>query len=105
MSDDRIRRIEKMESALDESAKAVRELTAALDAYEAALPQLRRLGEYYASPRWLKDLEADEAGKLPPELKRGVLSEDAVYDLLSDDREALQRMLKLASDALRRPEL
>ena len=29
-----------------------------------------------------KDYEADERGELPPDLKRGVLSQDALYDLL-----------------------
>ena len=30
---------------------------------------------------------ADEAGNLPPDLKRGVLSEDGIWNLLSDYRE------------------
>jgi len=42
------------------------------------------LEAYYNSPQWRKDFEADEAGKLPKDLKRGVLSEDGIYDLLSD---------------------
>ena len=42
------------------------------------------LDEYYRSPMWLSDFEADEAGKLPEKLKRGVLSEDAVYDVLME---------------------
>ena len=40
----------------------------------------------------MRDYEADEAGKLPADLKRGVLSEDAVYDLLSD-YDALEKQL------------
>ena len=88
-----IERIAKMEEYLDASAQAVRELSEALDRYEAVQGQLKKLGDYYASPRWLKDFEDDEAGKLPPELKRGVLSEDAVFDLLADNRELTLRML------------
>ena len=30
---------------------------------------------------------ADEAGNLPPDLKRGVLSEDSIWNLLSDYRD------------------
>ena len=30
------------------------------------------------------EVSPDEAGLLPPDLKRGVLSEDGVYDLLSE---------------------
>ena len=44
----------------------------------------KRENFYYNSPQWRKDFEADEAGKLPKGLKRSVLSEDGIYDLLSD---------------------
>ena len=50
--------------------------------------------EYYDSELWLQDFEADEAGKLPKDLKRGVLSEDAVYDLITDHEHLLERMEK-----------
>ena len=43
---------------------------------------LKALSEYYGSPAWRRDLASDEAGLLPKDLKRGVLSEDGIYDLL-----------------------
>ena len=43
-----------------------------------------RLKEYYESPLWREDFEADEAGKFPKDLKRGVLSEDGIYNLLDE---------------------
>ena len=39
--------------------------------------------DYYESGQWLKDYEADEQGQLPPTLKRGVLSQDGLWELLS----------------------
>lgn len=42
------------------------------------------LKEYFESGLWLSDYEADERGELPAELKRGVLSEDGLYNLLND---------------------
>ena len=42
------------------------------------------LEEYYTSGEWRSDYEADEAGLLPSDLKRGVLSQDGVYDLLTE---------------------
>lgn len=45
---------------------------------------LSTLEAYYTSPAWRTDFEADEAGHLPPDLKRGVLSEDGIYNLLED---------------------
>lgn len=87
-------RIKKMESYLDESGEAIAELTAALDKYEKIQSKFYKLEDYYGSKRWMDDFEADEAGKLPVDLKRGVLSEDAVYDLLTDHRELMARMQK-----------
>ena len=44
--------------------------------------KLRLLEAYYTSGKWREDYEADERGELPSDLKRGVLSQDAMYDLL-----------------------
>ena len=41
-----------------------------------------KLEAYYESPLWKADFAADEEGKFPAGMKRGVLSEDGVYDLL-----------------------
>ena len=37
---------------------------------------------YYESGQWLQDYEADERGELPRNLKRGVLSQDGLWELL-----------------------
>ena len=42
----------------------------------------RVLTEYMDSGLWLHDYELDEQGRLPRELKRGVLSQDGLYGLL-----------------------
>ena len=44
---------------------------------------LSELTTYYESPQWLADYQADEQGAFPPDLKRGVLSQDGVYNLLA----------------------
>jgi len=38
---------------------------------------------------------------LPADLKRGVLSEDGAYDVLTDNRELLARMLETVAQAMR----
>lgn len=90
---DQLERICAMERALNEAAGAVETLTAALARYEKALPQLRALEEYYEGPLWRRDFDDDDAGRLPADLPRGVLSEDALYDLLCD-HDALVRKLR-----------
>ena len=97
---EQIERIREMENCLDASENAIRELSEALSTFEAVQPMYRKLSEYYGSDLWMQDYEDDEAGKFPRDLKRGVLSEDAVYDLLMENRELLVRMLKLVTGAL-----
>ena len=43
-----------------------------------------QLDVYYSGPLWRMDYEADEKGLLPRELNRGVLSEDGIWNLLTD---------------------
>ena len=44
----------------------------------------RELREYYENGQWLRDYEADERGELPGDLKRGVLSQDGLWNLLNE---------------------
>ena len=69
---DRIERVEKYERLFDE-------VTAAPDPEKIHLLEV-----YYTSGEWREDYEADERGELPPDLKRGVLAQDALYDLLGE---------------------
>ena len=81
---ERIERITKMEALFDKSEEVVKRLEAALEDFAKLEHDIAKLETYYNSPQWRTDFEADEAGKLPQDLKRGVLSEDGIYDLLSD---------------------
>ena len=42
------------------------------------------LVRYYESPLWLEDYTADEMGQFPKDMCRGVLSQDGLYDLITD---------------------
>ena len=95
-----IERIKRMESTLDVSERAVKALSEALEQYEAAQASLKKLSDYYGSTLWMKDYEDDEAGKLPEDLKRGVLSEDTVYNLLIDHHDLVLRMSRAVSKAI-----
>jgi hypothetical protein len=86
-------RIARMEHLLEVASRAVKGLAAALDDYEAAQEALRELEAYYGSEDWRQDFAADEAGRLPKEMKRGVLSEDAVWNLL-EERDRLELRIK-----------
>ena len=79
-----IDRITHMEGLLDKCTEVMGRLEQALEDFNALASDIAELEAYYTSPQWRKDFEADEAGKLPKDLKRGVLSEDGIYDLLTD---------------------
>lgn len=92
---DQLERIKYMEQALDDSLQAVAALESALDQYRAIIERYRELIGYYEGGLWLRDFEDDCAGKLPADLKRGVLSEDGVYNLLSDHDRILAGLRQL----------
>jgi hypothetical protein len=75
-------RVKRMEEILDKSSEAVLDLKQALERYATLADDIRELEQYYSGGQWQKDFADDEAGKLPKDLKRGVLSEDALYDFL-----------------------
>ncbi len=81
----RIERIQKMEAPLDTSEEVIKRLEAALEDFAEIESDIAELETYY-DKAWRKDFEADEAGKLPKDLKRGVLSEDGLWNLLEDYR-------------------
>ena len=71
-----------MESVFDEVQNALAE---GVDIEDALLQEkIGILIQYYESEQWKNDYSADERGELPADLKRGVLSEDGVYNLLND---------------------
>lgn len=87
-----VKRISEMEAILDEAHKRIHALEEAIEAFEEYQDSIRELDRYYSGKDWKNDFEADERGELPVDLKRGVLSEDAVYDLLEQNQDLLNRL-------------
>ena len=87
-----------MERCLDRVSQAVMRLSTALDEYTDVQDALRQLSDYYGSDLWKRDFDDDSKGLLPPELKRGVLSEDVVWNLLEDVRDLKERMVGILTN-------
>lgn len=98
---EQLARIKQMEQCLDKASVAVMQFSEALDKYVDAQEAIAKLGEYYGSEEWKQDFADDEAGRLPKDLKRGVLSEDGIWNLLSDSRELNIRMLETIVNILK----
>jgi len=82
-----IARVEKMETLFDRLSEAFASDPECLKDN----PELQRaaatLSDYLSGGEWLRDYELDEHGLFPQGLKRGVLSEDGLYNLLCDLRD------------------
>lgn len=80
-----IERIQYMEKLLDYIIEARKEQHANQEKSARIQEALRILAEYYTSDEWKQDFADDEAGRLPKDLKRGVLSEDGIWNVLSSE--------------------
>ena len=98
---EQIERIQHFEMLLDRVAPVLGNLETALDAFDDIQTDVQKLAAYYEGDDWREDFEADEAGRLPLDLKRGVLSEDAVYDVLTDHYSLTVRLLDTVSAILK----
>lgn len=91
-------RIEKMEQILDEldsRMSAIENKTLSkvqIDEYLRFQDKVKELEKYYTGPEWKIDLELDEKGEFPSYLKRGVLSEDGIYNALEKNGELLSEL-------------
>ena len=77
-----IERITDMEQRFNRVDEALRALEIAMDTIISLEDDILELDAYYSGDEWKADFRSDELGRLPQDLKRGVLSEDAIWDLL-----------------------
>ena len=82
--DSRLERISRMEDRYNEVMRKLTALEEAVADYGHLKREIDVLEDYMSSGLWQKDYEADEAGEIPADLPRGVLSEDGLYNLLED---------------------
>lgn len=80
-----IERIQYMEKLLDYVIMTRKEQNINPQKSAKIQEAIRILAEYYASDDWKRDFADDEAGLLPKDLKRGVLSEDGIWNVLSSE--------------------
>lgn len=82
-----IQRVQKMEQYLDDILEGLHEDDQNIGEDEVLQEKLKDLSEYYSNGLWLEDYDRDCAGEFPRDLKRGVLSQDTLYDLFEELRQ------------------
>ena len=81
-----------MESILDNAVQKINELKKMIEELKNLQQKIRELASYYTSPQWKADYAADKAGQFPDKSKRGVLSEDGIWNMLERNRILLERI-------------
>ena len=89
---DEIKRITEMEAILNEALRRIDNADVAPEELLEYQSEIKKLDEYYSSQDWKDDYALDEEGLLPNNLKRGVLSEDGIYDALERNKELMERI-------------
>jgi len=88
-SDETFARITEMERIFRRASKKIAEVGGEAEDLRS---DMAKLEAYYGSALWKEDFAKDEAGELPEDLKRGVLSEDGIYNLLESYKELYSGM-------------
>lgn len=96
-----LEKIKKMEGILDKQMERINQLDEVLYEFEKSQAEYEELKEYYFSEEFIEDVESSNLGELPSDLKCGVLSEDAVYDLIGETYHLAVGMLELATKIIR----
>lgn len=92
--DSPVERIQYYESIYQQAQDALAELGKAFNTWAGLQPKMAELEKYYTGPLWKQDFEADEAGQFPQDLKRGVLSEDGIYNLIAENERWLRPLME-----------
>jgi len=101
-AENRIKNIEQMEDALNRCTEVLTKYEEALALFRDVQDTIRSLSTYYDSLQWRADFEDSEKGNLPPDLRCGVLTEDAVWNLLTENQELAIEMLETAAEILKK---
>ena len=89
---DILKQIYEMEGILDEAVRKMDALEEGISDYQEFQSEIRKLEEYYTSQQWKDAFAMDEKGEFPENMKRGVLSEDGIYNVLERNKELLERI-------------
>ena len=94
---EQIERITRYETMMDRVVASNNALEKALELFEKTEEMSAELDRYLAGDDWKHDFYDDEDGLLPKDLKRGVLSEDGLYDALNERRALYGQMLRVCA--------
>ena len=98
---EKIERIQRMEGYLNDYAKTLEETKQAIDRLKEHQKSYIQLRDYYSSQDYFDDLDLSNQADFPDDLPCGVLSEDAVYDLLDEHFQMGVELLEIATKMIK----
>ena len=90
-------RITKNEERLDSLTQCIKSLKKSLESFKKNKKNQILLNDYYGSKEWFKDKDDFENGKIS-NIKAGVLSEDAVWNMNEEVRDLIDEMKNIIKD-------
>lgn len=81
--------ISEMEKIFDKVLQTQSAFEKAIEEYRELQPEIGKLEAYYSGKQWKDDHAMDERGESPADVKRGVLSEDGIYNMLERNKEIM----------------
>ncbi len=82
--------ISEMEKIFDKVLQTQSAFKKAVEEYRELQPEIDKLEAYYSGKQWKDDYAMDERGEIPADVKRGVLSEDGIYNMLERNKEIME---------------
>ena len=98
---EQLERIQKMEKHLNKYSQVLASAQEALAELESCQADYIQLRDYYIGQEFFDDLEFSNGPDFPENIACGVLSEDAVYDLMGEHFETAINLLDLSSSMLK----
>lgn len=96
-----IKRIQEMEERLNKYAEVLNKVQVDLAELEASQEDYIQLRDYYSSQDFFDDVAFSDSPDFPENTACGVLSEDAVYDLLDEHFQTALQLLDSSSAMLK----
>lgn len=100
MTEERLKNIIEKEAVLNEVESFFHDFEKILEKYREILPKMESLWAYYESEQWREDYDASNRGEIPRSIPHGVLSEDAVYNAMYNQRRLAIECIRQMTEVL-----
>ena len=92
-----LNRVRKNEKRLNEITESIHELDNALDKFKEQKTNIKELNKYYESKTWINDYDSYNPKKFK-NVKAGVLSEDAIWNMNEAINETFYKMERIVGE-------